>query len=168
MHVKSVFPGPVDPMRWKRQSEPPAGSAGRMTAQTAPADAPSPAAEGSAFRQIVAPYRLTDISPRAFSEMLQKLHEAGAISDAEFQELSLIRLDLDLEGIGPDQSVDLLEVYGARLARLRREQEMFRDRAEPGAADQPSLAATQRRLEWLRRVAVVQSPQVGVGLDRTA
>lgn len=168
MYLKNVVSGLVDPTRWKRQADPPAGPTGAKPAQPAPAGPTSPGTETLALQQIVSHYRLTDISPRAFSEMLQKLHEAGAITDAEFQELALIRLDLDLEGIGPDRSVDLLEVYGARLDRLRRDREVFRDRAEGGAAAEASLAATQRRMEWLRKVALIQSGQIEGRWDKIA
>lgn len=108
----------------------------------------------SVGRQILEAYDVTHITPRQFSEMLQRMREAGLISEAEFNELVRIRHDLHEAGIEPDEVVDLLAFYRKRLQRL----ELW-----GGEEDQPTLNAIklmwQKRLEWLEKVATAR--QVG-------
>lgn len=103
-----------------------------------------------ALRQIVADYDVRNISPRAFSEMLQRLRQAGALPEADFQDLSTIRLDLEHEGVEADQQVNLLEIYARKLNTLRED----RDAA---AGLQAGQNAVRRRLEWLGRFAQIQT-----------
>ena len=162
MLVKSVLSRMANLARLSHLAE--AGEpASKKTAETTASNGSS-AANSAALREIVSEYDVTKISPRAFSDMLQKLHQAGAVSDAEFQDLSMIRLDLDKEGLDPDKGVNLVELYADRLKRLRREREDFPDSPE---VSPPAMASAQRRLEWLQKVATIQSPHGAGGVDKT-
>ena len=131
---------------------------------------PKPAAAAtaatSAFREIVADYDVTDISPGEFSEMIQKLHDAGLLTDQQFQELSLIRVELDSEGVEPDQTVDLLDFYLDRLRQLHQSLEDGTGLSSPSR--QPPLASMGRRLQWVEKFASMQPAVNGAGLDALA
>lgn len=109
----------------------------------------------SVARQILETYDVTHITPRQFSEMLQRMREAGLISEADFNELVKIRNDLNEAGVEPDEVVDLLAFYRKRLQRL----ELW-----GGEEDQATLNTIkemwQKRLEWLEKVATAR--QTGV------
>jgi hypothetical protein len=133
----------------------------------------TPAAAGAettaAIREIAARYDLTRISPQEFSEMLGKLHEAGALTDQQFQELSQIRVDLDQEHVDPDKTLNLLEFYLAKLRKLQGPLEGLTSSGEagsPGAS--PEVAAAERRLQWLEKFAAIQAAPERFGLDAQA
>jgi len=112
----------------------------------------------------MADYDLTRISPQRFSEMLDRLHKGGVLTDEEFTQLSQIRPDLDREGIDANESVDLLDLYSQRTQKLARQ---VND--QPGdAAGRASLTAAQRRLDWLQKLALVHSSPDSIGLDALA
>lgn len=114
-------------------------------------------------REILSRYDVTEISPRKFSEMLQALRQAGAITQSQFKELSLIRLDLDAAGVDPDEELDLV---GFCEERLRKAQQAVGDEA---SGEQPaSIAALERRLEWLRKIAMIQSAEGAPQFDSLA
>jgi len=118
-----------------------------------------------ALREILQEYDVTEITPREFSEMLQKLHKAGAISDSLFEELGLVRLDLERDGIDPDESVNLVEYYSEKLAKVRRDDwsaSLFKSQEDTPEA---TLAS---RLEWMEKFALINSGPAAVGLDTTA
>jgi hypothetical protein len=118
----------------------------------------------TALRTIMADYDLTRITPQKFSEMLDRLHKGGVLTDEEFTQLSQIRLDLDHEGIDAKESVDLLDLYSQRTQQLTRQTSGQMD----DAAGRASLAAAQRRLDWLQKLALVHSAPDSVGLDTLA
>jgi hypothetical protein len=117
------------------------------------------------MRQILAEYDVANISPRAFSEMLQKLRQAGALSEKDFQELASIRLDLDNEGVGPDERVNLLELYAKKLNSIREQRD-----ANPAAAAsrQAMQASLQHQLEWLQKSAQLHTGASPAGFDTLA
>lgn len=117
----------------------------------------------SGFREIVARYDVTAITPRNFSEMIQELHDAGLLTDQELQELSQIRLDLDSRGVEPDEEVNLLDFY---LDRLRHLSESLKDASGlPVASRQAQLTLTGRCLQWVEKLAAIQSAADRGGLD---
>ena len=145
----------------------------RQSQQAAPSPSPgtptapvAAMAESSTFREIVARYDVTDISPEEFSQMIQKLYDAGLLTDQQFQELSLIRLDLDLQRVEPDQTVDLVDFYRDRLRQLHLCPE--ETTGLDSAGGQPQLAAIGRRLEWVGKLASMQAAVEGAGLDALA
>jgi len=148
------------------------GAAGPPTAASAaPSAGPAaaaPARSADAIRDILGQYDVTDISPRAFSEMLQKLRQAGLLAEKDFQELSLIRLDLDREGTGPDERVNLLDLCRRQLERLRDELRDLRKRTASVPADASLEAPLLRRLEWLRKFAAIHGNPAGEGVNALA
>ena len=114
-----------------------------------------------ALREIVGRYDVTDISPNELSEMVQQLFEAGAISETELQQLAAIRLDLDASGLEADDSIDLLEYFAEKIVKLQRR---F-DEDDGPAAVGGQLAATLRRLDWVQKLASIQSGQGLAELD---
>jgi hypothetical protein len=109
------------------------------------------------LKGIVSQYDLTDMTPRDFSEMLRELRDAGALTESEYSELGQIRLDMDIENLDPDDSLNLLEFYGKSV-----------DRARGGSeSDMAStmLASMERCLNWLEKVAVLQESPDAAGLN---
>jgi hypothetical protein len=132
------------------------------------AAAPAPATMGatSAFRQIAARYDVTEISPRDFSEMIQELRDAGQLTDQQFQELSQIRVELDSARVEPDEAVDLVDFCLEQLRQLR---ETMEDRGGVlSAGERSRLAAIGRRLEWMEKLAAIQSTGDDAGMDALA
>jgi hypothetical protein len=132
-------------------------------AETAATEANSPATS-SAFRQILSQYDISSITPRQFSEMLQKLHQSGTISDQQYQNLSQIRTDLDSNGVEPDEEVDLLKFYSQKLSSAQNAAAAAQ--AKTGslpAAQSQSLSSMQQRLDWLQKVSTIQTdPAAGI------
>lgn len=109
------------------------------------------------LKGIVSQYDLEDITPRDFSEMLRELRDAGALTEAEYGDLAQIRLDMDAEGLDPDDSLDVLDFCQKTLDRARNGDET--DEASP------LFASMERRLEWLEKVAVLQESPDAAGLN---
>ena len=163
MYIKSIVSGLANAARLRQATQSPEKTAAAVHA-TGGDVAASPRAT---FRAIVSQYDVTKISPRALSEMLQKLRSAGAISDAELQELSLMRLDLDAQGVDPEKPTNVLDFYADRLRQLQDEQAKSPAAAGSGTAGEASVASVQRRLDWLRKLATVQSSRERAGVDKT-
>jgi len=145
------------------------GGGAAQPAQKSSPTATGPSSPGStpsdAMRQILADYDVADISPRAFSEMLQKLRQAGALSEKDFQELASIRLDVENENSAPDQRLNLVELYGKRLAAIRQQQ----GASQVSAAARPASEATlQRQLGWLQKFAQIRAGTSPLGFDTLA
>lgn len=138
-----------------------ARSSGKKAASTVTSGVQSAAA--SAFREVVSQYKVTNVSPQDFVEMLQKLHSAGVISEADYKDLLAIRSDLESEGIAPDAATNLIEFYTNRIAKLQKSQTNALD-----PTTQTAIDTAQRRLDWLKKVAEVQSSGASVGVDKTA
>ena len=134
-----------------------------------PATSAGPAGASPVLRQIVAEYDVTDISPREFSEMIHKLHEAGALSDQELQELSQIRVDLDLQGVDPDETLNLVDFYLSKLQELHPSPDDSAGAGGSVAAGQlPQAVSVERRLAWLEKFAAIQAGPDRAGLDALA
>jgi len=168
MNISSIllrYLTPAKPGHQGKAAEPPATASAAPTAGPAAA---APARSADAMRDILAQYDVTDISPRAFSEMLQKLRQAGLLAEKDFQELSLIRLDLDREGTGPDERVNLLDLCRRQLERLREELRDARERTAAVPADASQEAPLLRRLEWLQKFAAIHGNPAATGVDALA
>jgi len=156
MQISSLLSKYLDPSSGARRSEP-QEVAGRTSSGEEAASAPPASASSSrAAREILGRYDVTDITPRQFSEMIQSLRQAGAVTEEQFQELSSIRIDLDLQGVDPDESLDLLEFYTDQL----------QDAQDDQAA--PLISTIERRLDWLRKAAMIQSGPEAPELDSLA
>ena len=131
--------------------------------ETAAAETNS-SATSSTFRQILSQYDISSITPRQFSEMLQKLHQSGSMSDQQYQSLSQIRTDLDANGVQPDEEVDLVKFYSQKLNKAQNTTATAPTNISSLSAGQPqSPSAIQQRLDWLRKVSTIQSdPTAGI------
>ncbi len=155
MQISGLSAGYADSGAVARRSELMASLGGKAHEQ-APQSAASANGTMSLVAGVVSQYDLTDITPRDFSQMLVELRDAGAITDAEYGDLAQIRLDMDAEGLDPDESLDLLEFYRKAI-----------DRAQQGngAGESPLLDAMQRRKEWLEKVAILQESPEAAGMN---
>ena len=71
------------------------------------------------FHEILAHYDVTQITLRDFSELIQKLHESGSISDAEAKDLAQMRVELDQSNA--DEELDQSGARKRHIIILRRE-----------------------------------------------
>jgi hypothetical protein len=170
MQINSVLSGQQDPMaRGKRLDPAQSLVGGAVESLTRPA-----AATGSsqAVNQIMADYDVHNISPQKFSEMIQRLHDASALSDKEFRDMSLLRVDLDSAGVLPEQNVNLLDFCSGKIQTAQQQIKANQASPTPDPAAQQTLqqsaGAMQRRLDWLEKLAVVHSTPGTLGLDATA
>ncbi len=116
------------------------------------------------MRQVVSGYDVTNISPQGFSEMLQKLRQAGTLSDKDYQDLASIRSDLEQGGAAPDQRVNLVDLYTKKLAGIRGPSAA----GQPKAVQQAAATSAQRQLDWMQKFARLHSGQGSTGLDTVA
>lgn len=165
MQITSLLPGYPDPAALAKRNEPAEATGARPPETPTPQTAPATGA-AAVFREIVARYDVTDISPRQFSEMVHQLHQAGALTDQQFQELSLIRLEVDLDGVDPDESLDLLDFYADKLRDLQWALEDLQDHADPiSTAASSQLTSMEDRFAWIQKFALIQSAPEAIGLD---
>ncbi|ASV76893.1 hypothetical protein THTE_4292 [Thermogutta terrifontis] len=154
LFIRGLLTGGLGPSSRTGQTE------AAQTGQTAENESPSTLLTGlltgdegrlSVARRILESYDVTHITPRQFSEMLEKMRDAGLITDAEFNELAKIRTDLSEAGVEPDEAVDLLSFYQQRLRRL----ELWGEENPDGTL--PTLrTAWEKRLQWLEKVATAR------------
>lgn len=126
-----------------------------------PEDSPlnllAPGASTRAAHEVLSRYNVNDITPRKFTEMLQSLRKTGAVSEQQFQDLSTIRAELDAQGIKPDEKIDLVKFCEKRL-----------EDAQDAKAEPSLISAMERRLESLRKFALIQSTPEMAGLNSFA
>ena len=162
MHIPSIFAGYSDLAPFGKNKEA-ADAAGGRAPEAAEARG-STSATTAAAAEILSRHDVTDITPTEFSMMIQKLYEAGAISEGELQQLTAIRHDLDTEGVEPDESLDLLDFYTRRI----REAERHLEDIDGQPASHQQLGPFLRRLDWLEKFALIQSAPDAIGLDAIA
>lgn len=154
MNVPSVLTGLTDlTSRLTRETTDTKAAVGK-TAAASPSSPPTPTA---AMREILSHYDMTDITPNDFSKLIQQLSDKGTISQKDVQELSSIRVDLENAGISSDDSVNLLDFYQQRIAKV---QEQSAQSPDPAAA-KPTIDALVGRLNWIQRLAAVQQGAQG-------
>lgn len=105
-------------------------------------------------QEILKSYDVTQITPRQFSEMLQKLRESGVISEEEYLDLAQIRRDLTQAGIEADEPVDLLDFYQKLIRKLQ----LMQSLASTESIDeiQQALERAEKHLAWLEKVSTQQ------------
>jgi hypothetical protein len=170
MQITSIFSGYSDPAKAGRRNEPLEAAIGAAAKADALGGSNSALSPGSseAMREILGQYDVTGISPRAFSEMLQKLNRAGVLPDKDFQELSLIRLDLERDGIEPDDRVYLVQLYARKLRDFQEQLKEFQEKSSSLTAAEAAIAPLRRRLECLQKFAAIHANPGAVGLDALA
>jgi hypothetical protein len=139
-----------------------AGQAGAAAAQGAAGGGPS-LVGNAAVQTILAQYDLRNITPNEFSQMLQKLSAAGAVSQQDLQELSGIRNDLTAAHVEPDETVNLLDFYTNKVSAAQR---------QAGDADtttqQQQISPLLHRLDWLEKINALKTQPEGGGLSALA
>lgn len=137
----------------------------------ATADA-SGSGNSASFHEILAHYDVTQITPREFSELVQKLHESGDISDTEAQELALIRVDLDSNNADPDEPIDLLNFFEQKLKSLEEQWSELREKAADTTGAPPDrealLGPARRQLDWIQKFAVIHEEKYAEPMDLVA
>ncbi len=150
MLIQSILGGRPDPATLARKESSDTGNVHRHAVSTTEPSMSAP--RDDALRAIAAEYDVTDISPRAFSEMIDRLRQAGALSDKDYQELAAIRVDLEQAGVGPDDEIDLVQFYRQRLQEAAHAEESQK-------SPRPDLERLRARVEWLQKFAALRSPE---------
>ena len=163
MQISSVISGLADPTTWGKKSETALNAGTNAAKSIEPQTQASPAVQKASV-EILRHYDVTHITPEAFSQMIQKLHKAGAISEKDFQELSAVRGDLEKAGVEPNESINMLEFCSDKLNKAQKNPGATLDEA----ARQQSLGPDLRRLDWIQKFAMIQANPDAVGLDVAA
>ena len=149
----------------------PASNSAPEPAAAAPASSAAPGGgRASQARDILAQYDIRNITPREFSELTQKLHQAGVITSNDLKDLSQLRMDMDLSQAGPDEPIDLLDFEKDRLEAKASELEDLKLRSpeSPQAQDPDGfMAAVAKQFEWIRKFADIQSGVASPAVDQT-
>ena len=125
----------------------------------------------AAVQAILAGYDLREITPREFSELTQRLHDAGAISDTDRANFTLLRRELDAEGIAPDESVDLFRFLERRLEALRQQAADQQSDDTPIGERRETAAQTATALaqyDWLVKLDTIQQLGESAMVDQRA
>jgi hypothetical protein len=143
----------------KRNGTAAAASSGQAAA-TASQDGIS---NSAAARNIIAQYDLTSISPNEFSQMIQKLTDAGAISQKDQQDLSGVRTDLAAAGIQPDETTNLMDFYTKKIQETQEQ-----TAGEEPATQQQQLSPLLQRLDWVEKINAMKTQPENAGISALA
>ena len=105
--------------------------------------------------EILSRYDVTQITARDFSQLIQELKQSGAITSADQDELALLRLELDQQGIDPDEPLDLVDLLQRKLQTQERELSKLEDKQGNTIDRSEALAATLRQMDWISKFAFV-------------
>ncbi len=107
----------------------------------------------SAQADLLARYDLRQITPREFSQLIEQLHQRGLISREERELLWQLRLQLDAQGVGADEPLDLVQWLKDQLRQAVRKQ------TSPWE-DHPQLAQRvqqlQAQLSWVQKFQLLR------------
>jgi hypothetical protein len=168
MQISSLLSRQSDPAISGQRSQPVETIFGGTPKDAVPNAANTEAAANDAARRITAAYDVTNITPRQLSEMLQKLHQAGSLSDQEYQDISGIRADLENAGIGSDERIDLTEFCAERLQKTHDELQTLRKQSGVVAGDGQIEAVLQRRLDWVQKCATLHDAEAAPKINALA
>ena len=163
MQISNVISSLADPTTWGKKSETAVQSGVSALKSTEQQNQNNPIAQ-KATAEILRQYDVTNITPEAFTQMIQKLYKAGALSEKDYQELLAVRTDLQNAGVEPDESVNLLEHYSDKVSKAQKSMGTTLD----DASKQQSLGPDMHRLDWLQKFAMIQANPDAVGLDMAA
>lgn len=161
----SAVSGMLSPLFKMVQKNEPVAAATEAPSAPNGASLDSSAGDATALREVLGRYDVTHISPRQFSQMLRELRETGALDAPDVDRLTQILVDLDAEGIDPEEELDLVEFYTHRLDELQDRLEDSGSDEEAFAGVAPALAAVEQRLDWLTKFALMHSVPETVGVD---
>ncbi len=173
MQINSILQGRQDAMGLgKRLERAVAGGRAVMDA-VAGSNAPNaPNSSNQAAAQIMSAYDVTNISPQQYSQMIQKLRDAGTLGDKDFHDLARLRVDLDSAGVSSTTPVNLLQFCSNQVSQAQQKlqaagQANTTDPATPNSLPQ-SAGAMQRRLDWLQKLSLLHNAPGSVGVDAVA
>jgi len=169
MQINSVLAGRTDTMASGKRSDP-IQAAGTTALEAVSQRAGTTEKAASATAQIMADYDLNDLSPKKFSEMLQRLHDAGALGDQEFRQLTQVRLDMDNAGLDSDTEIDVLAFCAQQSQQLQAQLAALGSDATSTqrAALKQSMSDLGKRIDWLQKLDLVHDSPDTVSLDLTA
>jgi len=172
MQINSVHQGHQDPLGLSKRLER-AAEGGKSMIGAVVGATTSDAANGSnqAAAQIMSAYDVTNISPQQYSQMIQKLHDAGTLNDKDFRDLSLLRVDLDAAGTSASTPVNLLQFCSSQLSQTQQKlQAASQTNTDPATTSslQQSADSMKQRLDWLQKLSLLHNPSGPVGVDATA
>jgi len=160
MQISNVISGLSDPTSWGKKGEA-AVQTGASAIKSIDSQVQTNFNAQKASADILRQYDITNITPTEFSQMIQKLYKAGAISEKNYQELSVVRGDLEKAGVEPDESANMLEFYSNKVSKAQKALgETLAD-----ASSQKSLGSDMHRLDWMQKFAAIQANPDAVGLD---
>jgi hypothetical protein len=159
MQISSLFSRQSDPAVAGQRPQPVELLSDGGSGGTASSGSTSGVATGDAVRRIVGAYDVTNITPRTFSEMLQKIHQTGALPDKEYQELAGIRADLESAGIGSDERIDLTEFCADRLRETQEEMQSLRKSKGVVSGAGEIEGVMQRRLDWILKCGTIRESE---------
>jgi hypothetical protein len=116
-----------------------------------------PSQAGESVRDILGQYDLNQITPREFSELVQRMSDSGNISTEQLQDLALIRLELDLGGVPADESIDLVQYVEQRFESKLAEANKAAGEENTNPLENKQLLGAQRRLELLQKFHAIHS-----------
>lgn len=109
----------------------------------------------AALQDILSRYDVTNIAPRDFSQLLKELQQTGAISSADQEELALVRLDLDEQGVNPDDPMNLVDFLSQRLEAQQRELRRLENKQDSPPEQLAALQSTLRQIDWIQKFALI-------------
>jgi hypothetical protein len=123
------------------------------------------------FHQILADYDMQSITPRQFGELVQRLHDSGAIDDSELRQLARVRTELEQSGVKSDAPIDLVAFLERRENAAQSKFDLIRQDGSSDAsqvdAAEIALEDTRVQLQWIRKFAVVHDAG-STGIDAGA
>jgi hypothetical protein len=162
MQISNVLGGHSDPATVSRRGD--MGDVDKRQSPIAELKDAATATPSALLSEILSRHDVTDITPMDFSSMVQNLFEIGAITTDELQQLAVVGHDLDVEGIDPDESINLIEFYMDKIEKVQREREGTDGPTLPHQQLSPLLS----RLDWIEKFALIQSAPDAIGLDTVA
>lgn len=165
MLIKNILTASQDAKAWSKSAQGYDAAVRRGLNALTGRSTPLPGSGSSAVGQILAQYDVSDITPKKFSEMVQKLRDTGSLNDSEIRDLTQIRNDLDASGIQPDEEVDLVAFFQQRIHSLQIQAQSLDSGSTQFATVKQSTAAAQQRLDWMQKLATMHEASDSVGLD---
>ena len=162
MQVSNVLSGLSNASALANGKQP--GSVGGQAATAAAQAGGVPnATSAAAVQGILSQYDMTHITPNEFSQMVQKLAAAGAISPQDQQTLAGVRGDLDAARVGADEATNLIDFYNEKVQDVQAQTK----NADP-TTQQQQLTPVMQRFEWLQKLQVMKNQPAATGLSALA
>jgi len=146
-------------------------ASGASTGAMPEATGSSSTSSSAQVRSILAAYNLEEISPSELSTLTQQLQQAGALSPADFADLTQLRAELDTGGTQPDEQVDLLDYLNNKLSAQKKQLNTAVQKSPTGATGVNTdayLGQTTRQLSLVQKLSTIQGPTADEPVDAVA